>query len=98
MSEAVCKTLSMSHDFMLGIDELQQMSDLSGPALYRAEVKRIPIIAREDQPAVIEDARNDDEAAQHELLLNCLNWTMRRAQAMCQDYPPQHSDMMDLVE
>jgi RNA polymerase sigma factor (sigma-70 family) len=87
----------MSHDFMLGIDELQQMSDLSGPVLYRAEVKRIPIIAREEQPAVIEAARNDDEAAQHELLLNCLNWTMRRAAAMCQDYPPQHSDVMDLV-
>ena len=87
----------MSHDFMLGIDELQQMSDLSGPALYRAEVKRIPIIAREEQPAVIEAARNDDEAAQHELILNCLNWTMRRAQAMCGTYPPQHSDMMDLV-
>jgi RNA polymerase sigma factor (sigma-70 family) len=87
----------MSHAFMLGIDELQQMSDLSGPALYRAEVKRIPIIAREEQPAVIEAARNDDEAAQHALILNCLNWTMRRAQAMCGTYPPQHSDMMDLV-
>ena len=42
----------MSHDFMLGIDELQQMSDLSGPALYRAEVKRIPFIPREEQSAV----------------------------------------------
>ena len=89
--------METSRHFMLGIDELQQMSDLSGPALYRAEVKRIPFIPREEQPAVVEAARNDDETAQHDLILTCLNWTMRRAQAMCREYPPQHSDMMDLV-
>ena len=89
--------METSRHFMLGIDALQQMSDLSGPALYRAEVKRIPLIPRAQQPAVIEAARNDDEAAQHDLILTCLNWTMRRAQAMCREYPPQHSDVMDLV-
>lgn len=82
---------------MLGIDELQQMSDLSGPALYRAEVKRIPFIPRDEQSAYVEAAQAGDTDAQHELILNCLNWTMRRAHAMCRDYAPQHSDMMDLI-
>lgn len=78
-------------------DELNRMDDLSGAALYRAEVKRIGFIPREEQSGYIDAAREGDEAAQHELILNCLNWTMRRAQAICQDYPPQHSDMMDVV-
>ena len=82
---------------MLTIDELSQMTDISGPALYRAEVRRIPIIPRDEQPAYIEAARNSEEAAGHELILNCLNWTMSRAAAICRDRPPEHSDMMDLV-
>lgn len=79
------------------IDVLKRMDDLSGPALYQYETRRITPIPRDGQAAYVEAARAGDEAAAHRLILNCLNWTMRRAYAICRDDPPEHSDMMDLV-
>src|SRR6266566_1648504 len=78
-------------------DELNRMDDLSGAALYRAEVKRIGFIPRDEQSGYIAAAREGDEAAQHRLILNCLNWTMRRAAAIHRDREPLHTDVMDLV-
>lgn len=87
----------MPPETMPTIDELKRMDDLSGPMLYRYEVQRITPIPRQDQAAYVEAAKQGDEAAAHQLLLNCLNWTMRRADYICRDGPPEHSDMMDLV-
>jgi RNA polymerase sigma factor (sigma-70 family) len=88
---------AMSGENMLSIEELNRMQDLSSPALYRAEVQRIPFIAREEQPVYIEAAQTGDQTAQHELILNCLNWTMRRARAIHREREPEHTDVMDLV-
>src|SRR5437868_458925 len=87
----------MPHEYMLTADELDQMDDLSGSALLRAEVQRIPFIPRDEQPAYIEAARAGDETAQHDLILNCLNWTMTKAASIYRDRQPPHSDLMDLV-
>jgi RNA polymerase sigma factor (sigma-70 family) len=78
-------------------DELNRMDDLSGAALYRAEVKRIGFIPRDEQSGYIDAAREGNEAAQHRLILNCLNWTMRRAAAIYHDREPEHTDVMDLI-
>ena len=42
---------------MLTTDELYQLDDLSGAALYSAEVKRIPFLTRTEEAAYIEAAR-----------------------------------------
>jgi RNA polymerase sigma factor (sigma-70 family) len=78
-------------------DELNRMDDLSGAALYRAEVRRIPFIPRAEQAGYIDAARHGDEQAQHHLILNCLNWAMRRAKATAYEAEPAHTDTMDLV-
>jgi RNA polymerase sigma factor (sigma-70 family) len=87
----------MSYETLPTLDELKRMDDLSGAALYRAEVQRIPFLAREEQPAYIEAAVGGDVDATHALILNCLNWTMRRARAIHRDREPEHTDVMDLV-
>src|SRR6266568_696698 len=88
---------SMPPETLPTADELNRMDDLSGAALYRAEVKRIGFIPREEQSGYIDAAREGDEAAQHCLILNCLNWTMRRAAAIYHDREPEHTDVMDLI-
>jgi len=87
----------MSHDTLPTIAELDQMDDLSGSALYSAEVKRIPFIPREEQAVYVEAARMGDETAQQRLLMNCLNWTMTKAASVYRDREPAHSDLIDLV-
>jgi len=82
---------------MLTVEELDRMDDLSGSALYSAEVKRIPFLTIDEQAGYIEAARNGDEAARQRLLLNCLNWTMTKAASIFQEREPAHSDVMDLV-
>ncbi|SRR6266571_5272767 len=87
----------MSPDTMPTIDVLDQMDDLTGSALYSAEVRRIPFLTNDEQAGYIEAARNGDEAARQRLLLNCLNWTMTKAASIYQEREPAHSDLMDLV-
>src|SRR2546430_2409019 len=87
----------MSSEYLLPLEQLQQMDDLSGSTLYSAEVRRIPFIAREEQPTYVEAARNGDNEARNALLLNCLNWTMTKAASIYRDREPAHSDLMDLV-
>ena len=87
----------MPHESMLTVDELDRLDDLTGAALYSAEVKRIPFLTNDEQVGYIEAARNGDEVARQRLLLNCLNWTMTKAASIFQEREPAHSDVMDLV-
>ena len=87
----------MQHERMLSTDELDLMSDISGPALYNAEVSRIPFLTAEEQTRSAGEARLGKTEAQHELLLNCLNWTRTKAAAIYLEYAPAHADIMDLV-
>ena len=82
---------------MLTADELGPMQDLSGAALFSAEVKRIPFIPRDQQSAYVEAAKNGEIDARHALITNCLNWTITKAASIYQDKQPEHSDLMDLV-
>jgi RNA polymerase sigma factor (sigma-70 family) len=79
------------------IDELNQMDDISGSALYAAEVKRIEYLTGDEQAGYIEAAREGDREAQEALLLNCLHWTHYRAWAVLHDFEPAHTDVMDLT-
>jgi RNA polymerase sigma factor (sigma-70 family) len=88
---------AMSYETLPTLDELKRMDDLSGANLYRAEVQRIPYLPRDEQPAYIEAAVSGDREATHALILNCLNWTMRRAHTIHRDREPEHTDVMDLV-
>ena len=87
----------MSHETLPTIDELNQMDDLSGATLYRLEVQRIPYLSREQQADYTGQAQAGETDATHALILNCLNWTMRRARAIHRDRVPEHTDVMDLV-
>ena len=87
----------MSHETMLTPDELDQMDDISGSALMRAEAMRIPRLTPIEKDAYIEAARAGSEQARNELICDCLNWTMMKAQSTYQDRQPVHSDLMDLV-
>jgi len=87
----------MQHETLPTIDELNWMDDLSGAALYRMEVQRISYLSREQQADYIGQAQAGDANATHALILNCLNWAMRRARAIHRVREPQHTDVMDLV-
>ena len=88
---------TMPHETLPTIDELNRMDDLSGAALYRMEVQRIPFLSREQQADYVDQAQAGDTDATHGLILNCLSWTMRRARAIHCAREPQHTDVMDLV-
>src|SRR5712692_5815964 len=82
---------------MLTTDELEQLDDLSGSALYSVEVKRIPYLTRDEEAACIEAARTGSLQARNELICDCLYWTLLKATATYQERTPPHSDLMDLV-
>ena len=88
---------TMAHTTLPTLDELNRMDDLSGAALYRTEVQRLPYLTREQQADYVGAAQAGDTDATHALILNCLNWTMRRAHVIYRDRAPQHTDVMDLV-
>lgn len=87
----------MPHETLPTLDDLNRMDDLSGAALYRTEVQRLPYLTREQQADYVGAAQAGDTDATHALILNCLNWTMRRARAIHRDREPLHTDVMDLV-
>lgn len=82
---------------MLTGDELAQMTDLSGQALYSAEVKRIPRLSEEAQATYLEAARDGDVDARNELVLHCLDWVRMKAAETYRDRGPAHTDAMDLA-
>jgi len=82
---------------MLATDELDQLDNLSSATLYRAEVKRIPYLTRDEVAASIEAARTGSMQARNELICDCLHYTLYKADVTYRDYVPPHSDMMDLI-
>src|SRR5581483_1511870 len=88
---------SMADEHMLTVEELNLMDDISGPALYRAEVRRIPHLTREEQEHYAVAARAGDSEARNGLVTNCLNWVMHKAYELYRDRAPSHSDLMDLI-
>jgi RNA polymerase sigma factor (sigma-70 family) len=87
----------MAQEYMLPVDVLNRMDDLSAATLYQSEVRRIPLLPREEQPPYIDAARQGDTEAQYALLHTCLNWMMRQARTIRSNHLPQHTDLMDLI-
>ncbi len=87
----------MPRETLSTIDELNGMDDLSGAALYRVEVQRIPYLNRDQQADYVGAAQAGDTNATHALVLNCLNCVRYRAHAIYRGREPQHTDIMDLV-
>src|SRR6266566_3576990 len=87
----------MPGEYMLTTDELDQLDDLSGAALYRAEVKRIPYLTRDEAAACIEAARNGSIYARNKLICYFLHYTLYKADVTYRDRHPPHSDVMDVV-
>lgn len=88
---------SMADEHMLTVDELNQLDDLSGATLYSAEVRRIPFLPREEQEQYATAARAGDSEARNELVTNCLNWVLTKADSVYWERRPSHSDLMDLI-
>src|SRR5438046_2030010 len=82
---------------MLTIDELDQMDDLSGSALLRAEVQRIRYLTPGERDNYIAAARSGNEEARSALLTDCLHFVLYKASVTYQERRPPHSDMMDLI-
>ncbi len=82
---------------MLTTDELDQMDDISGAALYSTEVKHIPYLTPEARDTYIEAARTGDLAARNALITDCLHYTLYKAAVTYQERQPFHSDIMDLI-
>jgi RNA polymerase sigma factor (sigma-70 family) len=82
---------------MLTIEELNQFEDISGSALYSAEVRRLPRMTREEEKPYIEKARRGDKEAQDIIVMTCLNWTIMRAVSIYEQVRPTHLDVMDLA-
>jgi len=82
---------------MLTTDELDQPDDLTGATLYRAEVKRIPYLTRDEATACIEAARTGNIDARNKLICDCLHYTLYKADVTYRDRQPSHSDVMDVI-
>jgi RNA polymerase sigma factor (sigma-70 family) len=87
----------MAQEYMLPVDVLNRMDDLSAATLYQSEVRRISLLSREEQAPYIDAARQGNTEAQYALINNCLNWTMRQARTIQDNDSPKHTDLMDLV-
>src|SRR6266567_4893900 len=87
----------MSPEYMLTTDELDQLDALSGAALYRAEVKRIPYLTPDEEAAYIEAARTSSIDARNKLICDYLHYTLYKAEVTYRDRHPLHSDVMDVV-
>ena len=79
------------------IEELDRMDDLSGIALYSAEVRRLPYYSREEMDSAIRQARLGNAEAHTALLNRCLPWLLAKATSVYTQYEPRHSDVMDLL-
>ncbi len=82
---------------MLRLEELNGMHDLSGSNLYSAELKKLPLLSREEQQPLIAKARRGDQTARDTLVIHCLHWTMNRAALLWKERQPKHLGLMDLV-
>ncbi len=82
---------------MLTLDELNEIGDISGLALYQAEAKRIPPLTPEAQDALLEEARHGSMKARNRLLMSCLSDTIRMAKYKLSERELRHSDLMDLL-
>ena len=82
---------------MLSLEDLDEMTNLSGSILYSAEVKRLPHLSREEQRPLIDKARHGDKDAKDTLILHCLKWSITRAVRIYLEQEPEHLDVMDLV-
>ncbi len=87
----------MPGEYMLTTDELDQLNDISGAALYSAEVKRIPYLTSDETAACIEAARAGSVQARNELICDCLHYTLYKADVTYRDRHPPHSDVMDVL-
>jgi RNA polymerase sigma factor (sigma-70 family) len=89
----------MPHEssYMLPLETLDRMDDISGSALYTAETNQIEFLTNEQQAAYTQAALNGDEQARNALLTNCLHWTLSKAAFTWMEREPGHSDLMDLV-
>jgi hypothetical protein len=87
----------MAGEYMLTTDELDQLDDLSGAALYRAEVKRVPYLTHDEEVACIEAARSGNIDARNKLICDCLHYTFYKADVTYRYRQPAHSDVMDIV-
>jgi len=82
---------------MLTLEELNKLDMLSGSTLYSAELKRLPLLSREEQKPLLAKARRGDQTAKDALVIHCLNWTVRRAARVYRQQRPKHLDLMDVV-
>lgn len=87
----------MSPDCMLTVDELDELEDISGVALYRAEVRNIPLLTEDQEMQAVDAARMGDTEACDLLVHQCLRFTMSKAGIIYRDFRPAHTDVMDLV-
>lgn len=75
--------------------------DLGAPALYQAEVKRLPDISsltEEQRQWLVTRARmNEDDQARPDLMLCCLAYVLRRAAIIQEECRPRQ-EMLDLVQ
>ncbi|HET8843992.1 MAG TPA: hypothetical protein VFN35_21180 [Ktedonobacteraceae bacterium] len=86
----------MLHD--LTFDLSTDTNDLSALTLYCAEIARLPLLSRQEQPIWVHQARQGDQDARHRLILNCLHWGMIKAFGIYQERRPSHIDVLDLME
>lgn len=86
-------------DALDALDVLQKTSHyLSARALYRMEVARLPRLTPEEEQELALHARLGDKTASHQLIIDCLRYTLRVAYVFHLIYRPKHVEMLDLVQ
>ncbi len=87
----------MSPETMLTIDELDKLPDISGVALYKAEVQHISLLSEAEEAYTAEAARQGDTEARDVLIHQCLRFVLSKAQVVYRDFQPAHTSVMDLI-
>src|SRR5712692_1678328 len=82
---------------MLTLEELQEIKDLSGLTLYKAEARQVPNLTLDEQQTLLAEARQGSTKARNRLIMNCIAFTIRIGEFKMRERRMRHSDITDLI-
>jgi hypothetical protein len=82
---------------MLTLEELKEIKDISGLTLYSAETNPVPLLTKEEEKILLDEAQRGSIEARNRIIMNCFTFTIWFAHHRMQERKLKHSDITDLI-